>query len=238
MGSVDILAFGAHPDDVELTSAGFLLASVARGRRVAVVDATRGEMGTRGTADLRAREAEEAARRMGLVAREGLGFPDGRLVPSLELRDALIAALRRWRPTLVLAPHVEEPHPDHAVLGRAVLEAAYPAGFHRYPVEGSPHRPRAVFHYLSRRAFQPSLIVDISPWWEAKLEVVRCYRSQFHDAASREPATGISSEDFLPRWEGTHRHWGGLIGARYGEAYHSMDHLPVPDPVALFEVRP
>lgn len=230
----DVLAIGAHPDDVELTMGGLLLRLRDAGRSVAILDLTRGEGGTRGTPETRAAEAAAAARLLGVEERTILDFGDGRLEDSLEVRRAVVDAIRRHRPSLVVAPHWRDLHPDHAAAGEAVRASRYVSGMARWhPGAHPPHRARTFLWSMHHTEFPASLVVDVSAAWDRKVALVRCYGSQLHDPASREPATNIASEDFLPRWEARHRWFGERIGVRHGEPYFHEGPVRISDPLAL-----
>lgn len=231
---VHAVAFGSHPDDVELTVGGTVLAMRAKGHEVAIVDCTRGELGTRGTPEVRADEAKEAARRLGVTKRINLGLPDGHLRATDEARRKVVDVLRALRPVIVLAPREDDRHPDHAHTGLLVREAAFLAGITRYGAGGAPHRPRAVLHYASHTLFAPSFVVDVSAHFEAKKHAALAYKSQFHDPKSSEPATYIASTGFWDWWEGRARHFGHMVGAKYGEPFLVDAPLLVTDPVAQF----
>ena len=236
----DVLAIGAHPDDVELTMSGLLLRLRDAGRSVAILDLTRGEAATRGTPEIRAREAAEAARLLGGEERVILDHGDGRLEPTMEVRRAVVDAIRRHRPSLVLAPFPDDLHPDHAAAGTAVRAARYPSGMPNwFPGPHPPHRARTFLgslHHNTDRA--PALLVDESAVWDRKVALVRCFGSQLHDPASKEPRTNIASEDFLGRWEARHRWFGEKIGVRYGEPWFHEGPIPVDDPLALLRPAP
>lgn len=233
--AIEVLAFGAHPDDVELTVGGTLLLLKDKGYRTGIVDLTRGELGTRGTADIRAAEAAEAARRLRADIRVNLGLPDGGVILDRESRLAVVRVLREHRPTLVLAPADEDLHPDHAHAGRIVREAAFLAGVAKLDTGQAPHRPRAVLGCFSHTVRDPAIVVDITPWFARKKEACLAYKSQFHDPASREPATYISRPEFWTWWEARARTFGHLIGAEFGEAFAHDGPVPVADPVAMFK---
>ena len=236
----DVLAIGAHPDDVELTMAGLLLRLRDAGRSVAILDLTRGEAGTRGTPEIRAREAAEAARLLGAEERVILDHGDGRLEPDLAVRRAIVDAIRRHRPSLVLAPHREDLHPDHAAAGAAVRAVRYVSGMAKWhPGPHPPHRPRAFLYSLHHTSdLPPSLVVDVTGVFERKMALVRCFASQLHDPASKEPRTNIASEEFLPRWEARHRWFGEKIGVRHGEPWFHEGPIPVDDPLGLLREGP
>jgi N-acetylglucosamine malate deacetylase 1 len=231
----DILAIGPHPDDVELAVGGTLLRQARAGRRTAIVDCTRGELGTRGTAEIRAREAKEAARSLGVAVRLNLGLPDGGLFADDAARRKLVVAIRALRPVVILAPHDDDLHPDHEQGGRLAREAAFLAGVAKYEPGAPPHRARAVLQYPSHRPFTPSFVVDVSDVFEAKRAACLAYRSQFHDPTSKEAETYLSRAQFWEWWEGKARYFGNLIGAAYGEPFLAPGPLRVDDVVGAFE---
>ncbi len=231
----DVLAIGAHPDDVELTMGGLLLRLRDAGRSFAILDLTRGEGGTRGTPEIRAAEAAAAAKVLGAEERIVLDHGDGRLEAGERVRRAVVDAIRRVRPSLVLAPRPGDLHPDHAAAGEAARSVRYVSGMPRwFPGAHPPHRARTFLYSLHHAADDaPSLVVDVTGVFERKMAAVRCFASQLHDPSSKEPRTGISSEEFLVRWEARHRWFGERIGVRYGEPWFHDGPLPVLDPLSL-----
>jgi bacillithiol biosynthesis deacetylase BshB1 len=236
--SVDILAIGAHPDDVDMICGGTLAKLVAGGRSVAIVDLTRGEMGTRGSPDIRAREAQAAARVLGASERVTLDLGDGRLENSAENRRQVIEVIRHFRPTLILTHYWEDLHADHAAAGSLVRSVMYPVGFAKYPAQGEPYRPNEVLFFMAHTPFEPSFIVDIDGFHERKLEAVRCFASQFYREGSDEPPTGIAQPDFLTRLEARARYFGGLIGRSFGEPFRVTRAVPMVDPVGHYAPFP
>ena len=234
---LDVLAFGAHPDDVELGAGGTMLRFAASGLRCGVVDLTRGERGSRGTAETRAAEAEEAARRMGLVVRDSLAFRDTELLPTLEVRRAVIEAIRRHRPRIVLAPLPGDLHPDHDAAGQAVRDAFYPSGMKNVTADGAPHRPRALYHYFMHTEVETDLVVDVGGVWEARLDLARCFASQLHraDTGADDFPTLIARPDFLERLEARARAWGRRAGVELGEPLVAAQPIAVVDPRALLQ---
>lgn len=230
---VDILAIGAHPDDVELTVGGTLLRARANGHSFAIADMSAGEAGTRGSREIRAREAAEAAQILGAVGRECLDLPDGAILLTEATRLAVVQCIRRWRPAIVIAPDDADLHPDHAWTGRIVREAAFLAGVAKIG-SGAPHRPRAVLGCFSHTVREPSFVVDISEHYETKRRACLAYASQFHNPASTEPGTFIARPEFWGWWEGRARAFGQRIGAVYGEAFVHQGPLRVDDLVAQF----
>ncbi len=231
---LDILAIMAHPDDVELTCGGTLLASVARGRRVGIVDLSDGETASRGSVDLRAAEAQEAGRILGVSVRENLRLPDARLVNTPETREVVIRAIRRHRPSIVITHARQGRHPDHIAAAQLVRDACFLAGLKNLVPDSPPFRPRKVVHCLSFRedAVAPSFVVDISDVFEQKLAAVRCYRSQFEGVtqAGEVYPNGEPLADVLRHQAA---HYGTLIRARYGEPFHTTETLRVDDIASL-----
>ncbi len=235
--TVDILAFGAHPDDVEMTIGGLIAKSIAAGRTVVIADMTRGEMGTRGTPETRATEAAAAAKVLGVSSRVNLNMGDGRLENTMACRDRIIALIREYRPTLVLGPHWDDLHPDHAATGAMVRDVMYPCGFAKHPVGGEAHRPREFLFYLSHFTHEPSFVVDIpEAHHETKMRAVACYASQFHQSEN-DPArpTWIATKGFMKVLESRAVHYGSLIHAAYGEPLISPRTVPMSDPVAHYQ---
>jgi len=234
---LDVLAFGAHPDDVELGAGGTMLRFADSGLRCAIVDLTRGERGSRGTAATRAEEARVAGEMMGLVAREALEFPDTELRPTLEVRRAVIEAIRRHRPRIVLAPFPGDLQPDHDAAGQAVRDAFYPSGMKNAEADGEPYRPRALFHYFMHDECPTDVVVDVTDVWERRLDLARCFSSQLHrgEEGEGEFPTLISRPDFLLRIEARARAWGRRAGVEFGEPLFSPQSLAVTDPRTLLQ---
>lgn len=232
---LDVLAIGAHPDDLELGCGGTLALLARAGRKVGILHLTRGEMGTRGTPEERRDEAERAAAALGAAEIGFLDCGDGGLRTGAAEEDALIRKLRHWRPDLVLGPAPSDRHPDHARAHELVHAACFYAGLRsRSPQDGPPHRPAAVFSYMQHDLFTPSFIVDVSAAWEAKLEALRAHQSQFHQPGEEgKPVTKIATPEFWQAVEGRARHFGLLIGAALGEPFWSRLPLAVADPMAL-----
>src|SRR5918996_107244 len=211
---IDVLAVFSHPDDAELSVAGTLLKLKSLGYRTGVCDLTRGEMGTRGTPEIRAREAADAARLMQLDARLNLEQPDGHIWPTEVARIAVVRALRTHKPKVLLTTHEDDPHPDHANTSIIVRQAARLASMGRYDEEFGlfPVPMPAIMHSLFSRRIVPSFVVDVSGFVEEKMASIKAYGSQFYSAESKEPATRISDRGFLPEIEYRMRYFGLLIG--------------------------
>jgi bacillithiol biosynthesis deacetylase BshB1 len=236
-GTVHIIAFGSHADDVELGCGGTLLEAVRRGQGVGIVDLTRGEMGTRGAPETRRQESLESARKIGAAFRESLDFGDGNLRAGREEELALIRLIRRWKPSILLAPWPDDRHPDHTRTGRLVTDAWFYAGLARIETGEPAHRPDIVAYYIQNYQQPPSFVVDVTSSFDAKMDAVRTYKSQFHDPGSSEPVTFIAKESFLPMIEARARHFGALIGVDYGEAFVTKQPPRVDDLVAAYRGR-
>src|SRR6476469_1677860 len=232
---LDALAIFSHPDDAELSVSGTLLRLKSLGYRTGVCDVTRGEMGTRGTPEIRAQEALEAARILGLDVRLNLEQPDGHVSPTEVARIALVRVLRTHRPKVLLTTHEDDPHPDHANTSIIVRQAARLASMGRYDEEaGLPPVPMpAIMHSLFSRRIVPSFVVDVSGFVEEKMAAIRAYASQFYNPKSDEPQTRISASGFLGEIEVRMRYFGSLIGVEAGEPFYVREALNVDDPLAL-----
>ena len=235
---LDVLAIGAHPDDVELGCGGTVALLARQGRRVGILHLTRGERGTRGTAEERLAEAERAASELGAVDLAFLDAGDGGLRTGPAEEDALIEVLRTWRPELVLGPSPSDRHPDHGRAHRLVEAACFYSGLVNRG-KGEAHRPAAYFSYMQHDSFEPSFVVDVTATWEVKRQALHAYRSQLYqpgvqpDERRAEPVTKISTEEFSLMIEGRARHFGSLIGATFGEPFWNRLPLAVSDPFLL-----
>ena len=235
---VDLVVFCAHPDDAELTCGGTLLVAKARGWRTAVVDLTRGEMGTRGTPEIRAKESDEAAKVLGLAARANLGLPDCGVRDTDEARRAVVRAIRQMRPRIAIAPPWDsDHHPDHMAAGDLLRKCFYLCGIAKY-VDLPPWRPRALLHYAGSRVARPSIIVDVSAVMEDRRKAIRCHASQVGPRTEGEPATRIGHPEFLGAVECRLRYFGWMIGVSFGEAFTMETPIPAADIVGLFDLDP
>jgi len=236
---LDALAIGAHPDDVELGCGGTVLKLISLGYRVGVLDMARGEMGTRGTAEIRAREAEAAAREMNLTVRDNLELPDGHIWLTEESRVKMVRKIRKYRPRVIFTHYWEDPHPDHVHTCQIVREGAHVAGLAKYDAEAGQERfrPHTIAHFMFPRTVTPSFVVDISEVAEQKRRAIACYRSQLYDPESKELETNLSGESFLGRVEARQRFYGSLIMADHAEALIVREALNVHDPVELLTRR-
>ena len=227
MADFDVAGVCAHPDDAELVMGGTLAAEAARGRRVAIVDLTRGEMGSRGTEETRAREAVEAARILGVAHRESLGLPDARLAPTTEQKDVVVAALRRLRPRVVLLPHWEQRHPDHAAASRIVYEASFLAGLRAF----RPFKLAYTLPVTEAVEIVPSFVVDVTAQWETKMRAIRAFASQFTPASGER--VSLPFDRFQHAVETAGRRAGQRIGVEYGEGFVTREPLHVDDLLSL-----
>jgi bacillithiol biosynthesis deacetylase BshB1 len=236
MKKVDILAIAAHPDDIELICGGTLIRAHLLGRSTGIVDLAAGEMASRGTPELRAKEAAKAAKVMGVSVRENLGLPDGGIVNTPETRAKLAVVIRRLQPRIVITHSLHGRHPDHPIVAQLVRDGCFVAGLRKIEPEVPPHRPLKVLHALSfREDYQkPTFVVDISESFEKKLEAIGCYQSQFGEA--------VQAGEVYPNGEPLHdlirhhaAHYGSLIRCRYGEPFLTTETMRVED-VASLEV--
>jgi bacillithiol biosynthesis deacetylase BshB1 len=226
MHKLHILAIAAHPDDIELSCAGTLIKHANRGQAVGIVDLTMGELGTRGTAQLRLQEAADAAKVMGAVIRENAGMEDGFFRNDREHQLKLVQYIRRFQPEIVIANAIADRHPDHGRGGRLIADACFLAGLRKIETEWEgvaqqPWRPKRVYHMIQDRPMEPSFIIDISETFETKMKAIKCYKSQFHDPNSNEPITYIATDGFLKNIENRDAIMGKRIGVAYGEAFVS-----------------
>ncbi len=223
---LDILVMAVHPDDAELSCAGTIAAHIQAGKKVGIVDFTRGELGTRGTPEIRLAESEEATRILGLHARENLGFRDGFSVNDEAHQKILMEVIRRYQPDIVLANAIEDRHPDHGRAAKLAIEACFYAGLRMVETTDkhtgllqSPWRPNAVYHYIQDRYLEPDFVFDITPFWEVKDMAVRAFKSQFYNPSSKDPESYLSSPEFLQFVEARARDMGHKIGVTFGEGF-------------------
>jgi bacillithiol biosynthesis deacetylase BshB1 len=231
---VDVLAIGAHPDDVELNVGGTLLLAKKQGLRGAICHLTDGEMGTRGSRESRKEEARAAAEQLGIVDLKFLGLPDGCLEVTQEAKDKVVRTIREFRPRIILAPYWVDLHPDHAATGNIVKQANFLAGLSKLDTGQEPWRADVVMYYMSHTQIDVSIVVDITDEFAAKKSAAECYKSQFFQRESTERKTFISGEGFWGWWKGRASYWGHLVGATYGEPFLIEGPIPVKHPFDLF----
>ncbi|MDI9355493.1 MAG: bacillithiol biosynthesis deacetylase BshB1 [Chitinophagaceae bacterium] len=228
----DILAIGAHPDDVELGCGGTLIAHREKGYRVVVLDLTKGELGTRGSVQIRAEESWRAKEVMGVEERINAGFRDGFFVNDEWHQRELIRYIRLYQPDVVLANAIWDRHPDHGKGAKLVSDACFLSGLSKietlfHDVPQIPWRPKKIYHYIQSKFIVPDIIVNVSPYWKRKIEAVQCYVSQFYDPHNTQPNTYISSPEFLKMIEARGKELGHSIAVEYGEGFTKESHIGV-----------
>jgi bacillithiol biosynthesis deacetylase BshB1 len=224
---IDILAIGAHPDDIELSCAGTLLKQKSLGNSISIVDLTAGELGTRGSAEIRLKEARDAAVILGVEDRMNLGFRDGFFDVDEEHIKALACVIRHKKPRIVLCNALEDRHPDHGKGADLVQKACFYAGLVKMETEYQGQlqevwRPQAVYHYIQFKYIRPDFLVDISAFYEEKMKSIKAYKSQFYDPTSNEPETMISSKEFLSFLDARMVDFGRILGVKYAEGFNIM----------------
>ncbi len=225
MKKLDILVLAAHPDDAELSCGGTVAAHIAQGKKVGIIDLTRGELGTRGTPEIRAQEAADAQQALGISVRENMGFADGFFVNDEEHQRALIRVLRKYQPDIVLANALSDRHPDHARAAALARDACFFAGLRKIETEEEgkpqhPWRPARLYHFVQSVYQKPDIVVDISAYWETKMRAVQCFKSQFDSSNTKEPQTFLTTPIFLQFVEARARELGHAIGVAYGEGFN------------------
>lgn len=221
---VDVLAIGAHPDDVELGCGGTIAKLISEGKKVAIIDLTEGELGTRGTNETRAIEAKNAAEILGISARENLKMKDGFLINSEEYQLRIIKAIRTYQPEIVFCNAVDDRHPDHAKAAKLASDACFLSGLIKIETEESGKkqekwRPKQVFHYIQWKNLEPDFVIDISGFLDKKIESCLAYKTQFYDPTSTEPTTPISSKSFLDSITYRAQDLGRLAGVEHAEGF-------------------
>lgn len=224
---LNILAIAVHPDDVELGCAGTLLAHLAKGDTVGILDLTRGELGTRGTPEIRLAEAAAAAQILGIQVRDNVGLADGFFRNDEAHQRAIVPYIRKYQPDIVLINALEDRHPDHGRAADLANDACFLSGLRQietFDQQGKPQaawRPQFVYHFIQDRYIKPNFIVDITPHWEKKVEAIRAFQSQFFDPSSSEPNSYISSPEFLEFLRARSEEMGHAIGVKYGEGFNT-----------------
>ena len=231
---LDILAFGAHPDDVEISAGGTLLKYISEGKKVGIVDLTKGELGTRGSAELRTEEAKKASALLSLSIRDNLNMKDGFFEINEENKRKIIVEIRKYQPEIVLANSIVDRHPDHGNAGKLVADACFLAGLQKIETQcdgktQEAYRPRLVLHYIQDYYIQPDIAVDVSAFTDEKIKVIQAYKSQFFDPQSSEPNTPISGEEFFDFLKGRMMTVGRPFGAKYAEGFTISRVLGVSD---------
>ncbi|HEY3287344.1 MAG TPA: bacillithiol biosynthesis deacetylase BshB1 [Gemmatimonadaceae bacterium] len=234
MSTVAVLAFAPHPDDAELLCGGTLAKLARAGHRTAIIDLTRGEMGTRGSTEIRAAEAAKAAQVLGVAVRENLGLPDSHLENTPDTRMLIARVIRRLRPQVVIAPAPRGRHPDHRIAAQMIRDGCFLAGIRKVDAHSEPHRPRKLLHAITFREdhVKPTFVVDISADFETKLRAVACYESQFEGViqAGEVYPTGAPLADVIRHQSA---HYGSLIRCAYGEPFWTQETMRVDDVMDL-----
>jgi bacillithiol biosynthesis deacetylase BshB1 len=233
MNSVDVVAFGTHPDDAEIGCGGTLIKLADAGYKVVIVDLVRGELGTRGTVETRAAEAAASSKILGLHDRQNLELPDGDVAVGPDAKRRIVDSLRHWRPRAIFLPYWEDRHPDHANASRLIYEAAFVSGLMRFEPQKEPHRPSQLFYYMGWYEFTPTFIVDITEQADRKLAAIYAFSTQFRADAERGPQTRLTSPttDWLIR--SRMAHYGSRIRSKYGEGFLIRGQLEVANPLDL-----
>ena len=233
MNRADVIAFGTHPDDAEIRCGGTLIKLADAGLRVVIVDLVRGELGTRGSSEIRAQEAADSSRIIGLHGRQNLELQDGDIASTMEAKREVVETLRRWRPKAIFLPYWEDRHPDHSNASRLIYEATFLSGLMRFETGQEPHRPTQLFYYMGWVEFTPTFIVDITEQAERKLEAIYSFGTQFRADTERGPQTRLTrpTTDWLIR--SRMAHFGSRIRCKYGEGFLIRGHLEVANPLDL-----
>lgn len=226
---LDVLAFSAHPDDIELAAAGTLIKLAKQGYAVGIADMTNGEFGTRGTEKGRRKEALEAARLIGAKVREFLEIPDGSVTVTREHHLKVVHLLRKYRPAIVLTHYWKARHPDHMATSHIVTEACYLSGLAKIETGQERFRPKRILYHQIQYDVMPSFLVDVSAEIEQRRKAVRAHKSQFFDPLSKDPETILSVPAFLDNVETRLKYWGNLIGVTYAEPFLTSEPFAIPD---------
>lgn len=235
---LDVLAIGAHPDDIELACGGTIIKLIKQGKKVGICDLTEGELGTRGSRQIRATEAAEASRILGVSIRDNLGIPDGNIENTPSNRLKVISMIRKHRPTMLLLPHWLERHPDHEHAHTLCREAWFYSGLEKIEstfggIRQEPFRPLKYLHFMQTYEFEPSFVVDISDEFEQRMLAVRAFKSQFFDPSSEERETFLSNPGFMEMLQTRFEYYGDRIGTKYAEPFYSVEMIGVTDIFAL-----
>ena len=231
---IDILAFGPHPDDVELGCGGTLYKLKNLGYSTGIIDLTEGELGSRGTVEQRNKESTKAGKILNIDYRENIKLPDGGIDPSPENRAKIIRIIREHKPIIIFAPYLDDRHPDHVHASRLITESWFFAGVRKVMPELKPHRPYRIIYYMAKYEFQPSFVIDISEEFDKKFQALKAYQSQFYNPEWPEQQTFISSRWFIESVEFRARHFGWMAGVKYGEPFWIKETLAIDDPVPIF----
>lgn len=236
---LDLLVMAAHPDDAEMSAGGTIAKQIALGKKVGIVDFTRGELGTRGTAETRKQEAANASLILGIHARENLGFRDGFYKNDEEHQLKLIQIIRKYQPEIMLANAIDDRHPDHPKGAKLAVDACFLSGLRMIETKNDTGeiqkewRPKFLYHYIQDRYIKPDFIVDISDYWSIKDAAIRAFKTQFYDATSTEPESYLTSPVFMEFLNARSLEMGHAIGVNYGEGFTSARAIGVNDIFSL-----
>lgn len=231
---IEVLAFGAHPDDVELGCGGTLFKLNQSGYSTGIIDLTEGELGSRGTVEERYKESAQAARILKVSLRKNLKIPDGNITLNEENRKKIIDIIRETKPTIVFAPYPNDRHPDHIYAGKLVTEGTFYAGLPKIVTDLPRHRPHRVVYYMTTYEFDPTFVVDITDQFETKFKALQSYRSQFYNPDWPGEKTFVSSKWFMEAVEFRARHYGWKAGVKYGEPFRIRELLALDDLMSIF----
>ena len=228
---LDILAIGAHPDDIEISCSGTLMKQVGKGYKVGIADLTKGELGTRGDANTRMREVEQSTKIIGVQVRENLGFEDGFFKNDKEHQLELIKLIRKYQPTIVIGNAKFDRHPDHGRAAQLIYDACFLSGLRKIETKEDgklqdAYRPRALYHYIQALHAEPDFVVDITEYFEQKLKAIQAFKSQFYNPDSSEPQTFISTPEFIEFVKARSVHYGVPAGVKYAEAF-TVNRVPM-----------
>lgn len=218
---LDILAFGAHPDDIELGCGGTIIKHIDKGQKVGIIDLTSGDLGTRGTPEIRLQEAKAASDLMGLSVRENLNFSDGFFINDDAHKMQLVKVIRKYQPDIVIANAPSDRHPDHGRASQLTIDACFLSGLEKIDTQQDVWRPKSIYHYIQFNNINPDFVVDISEYFDKKIEVIKQYKSQFYDPNSNETDTVISSKDFFDSIEYRAKDLGRQTFCKYAEGFIS-----------------
>jgi bacillithiol biosynthesis deacetylase BshB1 len=230
--NLDVIVFGAHPDDAELAMGGTIARFTHNDIKVGIIDLTKGELGTRGTPQTRQKEAFQAAILLKAEVRENLNIPDGGILQNKENMLKIVMSLRKYKPKIVFAPYFNDRHPDHIYTSKLVKEAVFASGLEKVKtfekeVPQDRFRPAKIFYYMQTYTFEPSFIVDITGYQDLKMKAVKAYATQFFNPKSKEPETFISKPDFINYIESRSQFYGFQIGKSYGEPFYSEEKIEI-----------
>tara|TARA_B100001250_G_scaffold253649_1_gene218163 strand:+ start:4359 stop:5060 length:702 start_codon:yes stop_codon:yes gene_type:complete len=216
---LDVLVFGAHPDDIELGCGGTIIKEVQKGRKIGIIDLTRGELGTRGTAAIRDKEAAKATEIMGVLFRENMHFKDGFFKDDEEHKLALIRKIREYQPEIIITNAISDRHPDHSRASQITIDAAFLSGLEKIDTDQHIWRPKAVYHYIQFNHLEPDVVIDISEQFDLKIQAIKSYKTQFYDPNSSAPNTIISTQEFLDSVSYRAKDLGRQSGCDYAEGF-------------------